>query len=97
MKYAHLRLRLQEAGLLGSQTVASTYERRGINVLAQIQVRRVATHGIYRRRNPPFLHRLQFDMTAWIMKGTQEEFGIIRDKWVDGRSVRSTLESKPVT
>ncbi|EIM91035.1 peptidase [Stereum hirsutum FP-91666 SS1] len=29
------------------------------------------------------LAQIQFDMTAWIMKGTREEFGIIKDQWID--------------
>jgi len=52
----------EEGGLLGSQAVASDYERRQINVLAMSQ----------------------FDMTAWVKRGTKEEVGIITDFTDDG-------------
>lgn len=35
---------------------------------------------------------LKFDMTAWIMKGTREEFGIIKDQWIDERLVQNPLQ-----
>jgi len=47
----------EEAGLLGSQAVATDYKARGVNVVAMSQ----------------------FDMTAWVKRGTREEVGIITD------------------
>ncbi|KAA1466127.1 peptidase [Dentipellis sp. KUC8613] len=47
----------EEAGLLGSQAVASDYSARSVNVIAMSQ----------------------FDMTAWVKRGTQEEVGIVTD------------------
>ncbi|KAH9943063.1 peptidase [Epithele typhae] len=47
----------EEGGLLGSQAVASAYERKNMNVVAMSQ----------------------YDMTAWVKRGTQEQVGIITD------------------
>jgi leucyl aminopeptidase len=47
----------EEAGLLGSQAIASDYQKSSAPVYAQIQ----------------------FDMTAWVKKGTREEVGIMND------------------
>ncbi|KAG7097154.1 hypothetical protein E1B28_004532 [Marasmius oreades] len=52
----------EEGGLLGSQAVASEYEKQHKKVIAMSQ----------------------FDMTAWVKRGTREEVGIITDYTDEG-------------
>lgn len=44
-----------------------------MNVIAMSQVRQK------RRLNYPLPHPLQYDMTAWVKRGTREEVGVIVD------------------
>jgi len=79
----------QEGGLLGSQAVAKDYEAKGVKVIAMSQVSRSYVLGL----SIYIIFKLQFDMTAWVQKGTREEVGIITD-FVDPEYVISAFSQK---
>lgn len=66
----------EEGGLLGSQAIAKDYEKRGVNVLAMSQVCRLSNIWL---SIVDLIMGLQFDMTAFVKRGTREEVGIITD------------------
>ena len=88
---------MQEGGLLGSQAVANDYARRGINVYAMSQVRiqeidepTLSLKLIYLSPLPLLT---QFDMTAWVKRGTVEAVGIIMD-YTDAKYVPQSCYSR---
>lgn len=66
----------EEGGLLGSQAIAKDYEAKGINVMAMSQV---CPSLDFIKNVVESEMILQFDMTAFVKRGTREEVGIITD------------------
>ena len=63
--------------MLGSQAVAQAYAAQGLEVYGMSQVWSEILH-------KALLTACQFDMTAWVKRGTREEVGVIVD-YVDDR------------
>ncbi|KAG9312813.1 hypothetical protein JVU11DRAFT_6229 [Chiua virens] len=63
----------EEGGLLGSQAVAKAYNAKSVGVYAMSQVRAQ----LFIVCN--VAQTLQFDMTAWVKRGSKEEVGVIVD------------------
>ena len=68
---------IQEGGLLGSQAIAKDYESRNMDVFAMSQVCGLLVFVAWIFWDQ--IWKLQFDMTAWVKRGTREEVGIITD------------------